>query len=160
MSSRVSKIEIKNFGTKTRFGGLENPSSVKSRNQINHRRAACATFLGTLSPSSAVGKLNTMRQAGDWRAQGEEDGERAINCATTNGVQRGKLLELSTPLTTANAEKYPVPHDNKINEERAEYAKYANYDDFVTQISNIGVKLTCNDRIEVIKYATFRLKSQ
>ena len=53
-----------------------------------------------------------------------------------------------------------MPHYNIIKEDYGEYAKYANYDDFVTQMSNIGVKLTCNDRIEVIKYATFRLKSR
>ena len=77
-----------------------------------------------------------------------------------NYRSKRKILELSALSTTANPEKYKVPHYNIIKEERTEYAKYANYDDFVTQISNIGVKLTCNDRIEVIKYATFRLKSR
>ncbi len=77
-----------------------------------------------------------------------------------NYRSKRKILELSALSTTANPEKYKVPHYNIIKEDYGEYAKYANYDDFVTQISNIGVKLTCNDRIEVIKYATFRLKSR
>ena len=84
-----------------------------------------------------------------------------MNCATTSGgTKRKKILELSIPPATANPEKYTVPHNNKTKEERAEYAKYANYDDFVTWMSNIGANLTSSDRIEVIKYATFRLKSR
>jgi hypothetical protein len=48
-----------------------------------------------------------------------------MNCATTNGgTKRKKILELSIPPATANLEKYPVPHYNKIIEELAEYATF------------------------------------
>jgi len=73
-----------------------------------------------------------------------------------NYRSKRKILELSGLAITEKTEKYPVK--DEIGEEHAEYAKCANIDDFISQMSNIGARLTYNDRIEVIKFAIFRLK--
>lgn len=77
-----------------------------------------------------------------------------------NYRSKRKILELSNLQITTSIENPPASLDNKIKEERDGYSKCANYDYFVSQMSNIGANLTSSDRIEVIKYATFRLKSR
>jgi hypothetical protein len=67
MSSRGSKIEINNFGIKNKMMPVPLP---RRAGRPRHRRAACTTLpWERRAPARLSWKSNTMRQAGDWRAQ-------------------------------------------------------------------------------------------